>query len=1099
MAQDENIINTVPLCFEEQARLRPDTIALVSGKHQLTYRSLNEQANGLALELKKLDILAGKQIALCMGRSLEQLTTILGILKAGAAYVPLDPFQPPERLHTILEEGNISSIIVTQKEAALFSSFKGKVIVLPSELRSVVENPNLSIAPQDLAYVMYTSGTTGIPKGVMIEHKNVVNYAQWFADYSKAYPEQRIDWSSDYIFDMTVSTTLVPLMLGMTIVLCSDEAKKDPALFLSHLQKNQISIIKITPSYFKELIRIVSKCKMPLPKLQVLVLGGERLLTADCLAWLDLYPKHILFNEYGPTEATVAVTCQKISKANIQSFGTNVPIGMVGSHMTCHILNAHNGSVAPGVAGELHIGGLGLARGYVNQPELTKEKFIGSPVLYKTGDLCRFLTNGAIEYLGRIDQQIKIRGFRVEPGEIEEHLRKHPSVADAVVLLHDDGKHAARLVAYCILKSHQANPSYTQMRTYLQLHLPEYMIPNTFVPIQSIPMTGNGKLDHRALPAPPLSGSLHYTPPETELEKTLAMIWSKELELPLIGREDNFFELGGNSLNAARIVSDIEHSLQKKLSLKDFYQVETIAHLAALIQRLLAYNTQDEYALLPSNKSIDPADNPVAKPWERDVGARLPLSDFQLFLWILKTFEPKARKLNLVSRKRWAGPIDVPALSKAFQALLSRQSILNYRIPKWLPTQFLGGHHDFKLEIHSMTDVPENCLEEKLLASVNHLVNFTAWSKENTQIKAELFYLPNHVMELQICLPHIISDEVSMIILWKDLTQFYLEQLENNSGPNVQSIRPAPSFDAYVQKEKQIIENHFEQDCVFWDNYLENTQLFSFPPKAIVHNMRAQKIAYSTYQKICPDMISELEHYSAVHKIGLYAVLCAAVSLTLRNISKQPVDAKPFSILINLVKSTRVEGRFDETIGCFLRLDPLKVSLMEKDNLLSVAKQIQESFIRDSNPMHASTIIKLASMSSQGAKKKWVIFIKLMNSIYGKFLKFFNIRFKSLQLLPALALFDRTAGHVICINLRNNFSESNNNKKEFCLGKTPIDIHIQQTDLENFDNVCDISFFRDDIQKNPYLGISSNLYPDFREQMANQIIAILEGKSGWIR
>lgn len=1100
-------METIHAWFERHVQQTPDGNAVICGNQSLTYHALNNRANSLAVELQKLHVKPDMQIALCLERSIEQITAMVAILKAGGAYVPLDPSQPIERLNMILRD--VPILIITANEQALFDDYHGTLIVVTQESNAgpttclhrirrlglgptiahttavpvdpILANVSSLVTPQNLAYVIYTSGTTGTPKGVLIEHQTVVNFCQWYGHFTSAYPGQRIDWSGNYIFDMAVATSIAPLMLGMTIVMCADEVKKNPSTYLHYLSVNNINFIKLSPSYFKALVLEIADQSIELPHLQTIVLGGERLLTADCLAWLERYPEHIIFNEYGPTEATVAVTQQKICKENIHLFQTYIPIGLPASHVQCYLLNDKNERLITGDTGEMHIGGASLARGYLNQPILTAEKFIPCPFqteqggrLYKTGDLCRQLSNGAIEFIGRIDQQMKFHGYRIEPGEIEVCLRRHPSIKDALVVVCEE----EHLVAYCILKQNHLNPSYTQMRKYLQQHLPDYMIPNNFVKLDYFPLTANGKLDHRSLPLPSLSGSQHYVAPKTRLEKKLAAIWSSELGIHLIGINDNFFELGGHSLNAARIVAEIRKNLKCNLNINDFYHAETIAALAA------AYFTH-----VPAKAEMDlrlHKDDKIAKL----SAISKPLGDFQLFLWMLKTFEPNARKLNIVSRKRWQGLMDKGALNAAFGAILKRHDIFCYRTKTFFPAQYQTAPGEFSITETSITEYSRQESEEMLVTSFSQLIHFNDWSKQHHQIIAKIFYLHEGAMELQICLPHLISDNASLDIFWRDLSKFYHAYLITKSL----DVEKATSFNEYIIHENKIIETNFEQNCLFWKNYLHNTRLFIFPSDQIVQNMQAKQLSYSTYQEIPSQTLSDLEQYCAMHQIGLNAVLCAAVGLALKNLV--PIQPNNRPILMNVVKSTRNDKAWDETIGCFIRLDPIKVDICKHDTLLPVAKQIHQTMIENANQMQASTILKLAHIRTKNSNKKRYYLLKLFIGVYAKILQWFNLNYNALQFIAKLSWFNQKNEYIICVNLRHNFtSPLNKNENLHWQGQEEKSIQMYQYDLENFDNVCDVSFLRDDDQKTPYAVISGNLKPNFRKRIAEEIMAVLSQRT----
>ena len=495
----------------------------------------------------------------------------------------------------------------------------------------------------NLAYVIYTSGSTGIPKGVQIEHKSVINYSLWFHDYTGIHTGDCIDFSANYSFDISITSVLVPLLFGLTISICTEDHKKNLQDYLLYLNINKINIIKITPSYFKALIIEAQKISIPLPHLKHIILGGESLYKDDCIAWLEIYPSHFLYNEYGPTEVTVAASQFKITATDILSLPERVPIGLPGPNMTYYLLSPNNQLVNNGEIGELHVGGIGIARGYLNQPELTQTRFIKNPlnpnnnkeILYKTGDLCRQLEQNIFEYIGRIDDQVKIRGHRVEPREIEKYLLDDKNIDNAVVLAREDYNKEKRLIAYYILKKSEHRIAANKIKARIQRFLPDYMIPSIFVELDFFPLNANGKLDKHALPIPKFKTNHRYQAPKSLLEKSLAEIWANELAIKPIGLEDDFFELGGHSLAAARIISQINSTLSIDLHLKDFYQAPTIKKLAQQISK--------QPTLQKTPKDLDQQINETAK--------LIPLSDFQFVLWLSNTFEPRAKKLNITSGK----------------------------------------------------------------------------------------------------------------------------------------------------------------------------------------------------------------------------------------------------------------------------------------------------------------------------------------------------------------------------------------------------------------------------------------------------------------
>ena len=533
--------------------------------------------------------------------------------------------------------------------------------------------------------------------------------------------------------------------------------------------------------------------------------------------------------------------------------------------------------------------------------------------LYKTGDLCRIRHDGALEYFGRIDAQVKIRGFRIEPGEIEKHLTSYSSIDAAVVIAQKDTLIEERLVAYYQLKANCNAPSTGQLRHYLQQHLPEYMIPTAFIEVGSFPLTANGKLDKSLLPNPQFIMNANHKKPTKTLEKALAKIWSQELGIEEIGLDDDFFELGGHSLAAARIISKINHTLGKDISVHDFYYATNIAKLAQLINKTKKINKR-RFAknLKLFNKLSD-----------------IPLSDFQFMLWISNTFEAKAKKLNIIARKRLQGHLNIDALEFAFNVVLKKQEVLFYRILKLRPVQLLQKNISFKITPIHLESLSDEEAETALEHSIHELIEFYPWPKDCPLILAKLFYLKNDRVELQISLPHIVADDFSPQILLADLSQYYLLY---NKTSDTEVIQPDKPYKEYIFNEQQIIKKHLDRDMVFWDNYLKDAGLFVFPYTYTVKNMDAAKLPYSTYTPIPERHLNSLVTFCANNHLSIKDGLSAALTLALIRCS-EPCLYEPPYLYMNIIKSTRNNEAYDDTIGCFLRLEPIKISLNKQSSL----------------------------------------------------------------------------------------------------------------------------------------------------------------------
>ena len=570
--------------FENQVEHTPDSVAVVFGDEQLTYRELNYRANQLAHYLQALGVGPEVLVGICVERSLALVVGLLGILKAGAAYIPLDPGYPKERLSFILEDSKVPVLLTQQRLAQVLSADTTKLVYLDTDSEVIAqkskENPVNRVATDNLAYVIYTSGSTGKPKGVAIEHHSTVALVDWARGVFTSEDLAGVLASTSICFDLSVFELFVPLSCGGRVVLAEN------ALHLPTLpDANNVTLINTVPSAIAELLKVNG---VP-ASVRTVNLAGEPLQNKLVQQIYQQDSIDRVFNLYGPSEDTTYSTFALVNKGN-----RNAPsIGRPIANTQIYLLDAYLQPVPIGVPGELHIGGAGLARGYLNQPELTAQKFVVNPFsqeprerLYKTGDLARYLSDGNIEFLGRIDHQVKIRGFRIELGEIEAVLSQNPNVQEAIVIVWEEVPDDKRLVAYVIPNQDQP-PTVNQLRRFLQEQLPEYMIPSTFVFLDTFPLTPNGKVDRRNLPAPekvrPELES-NFVAPRTPSEEMLSSIWAAVLGLESVGVHDNFFELGGHSLLATQVISRVRHAFQIELPLRKLFESPTLAGLAESIE-----------------------------------------------------------------------------------------------------------------------------------------------------------------------------------------------------------------------------------------------------------------------------------------------------------------------------------------------------------------------------------------------------------------------------------------------------------------------------------------------------------------------------------
>ncbi len=564
--------------FEAQAEQTPDAPAVICGKHRLSYRELNENANQLAHYLLKLGVGPELRVGICVERSTEMITAMLGVLKAGGAYVPLDPKYPAERLSYMLEDSQAKVLLTQNALRSQLPAFAGTVVELDSRHNEITamrsQNPATHVVDGNLAYVIYTSGSTGKPKGVAISHASAATFVRWSQEVFSSEELSRVLASTSICFDLSIFEIFVPLSCGGCVVVAGN------ALDLAETANAQdVSLVNTVPSAMRELVRMKG---IP-ASVRVINLAGEALSGAQVREIYEETGVEKVFNLYGPSEDTTYSTYACVPRTHK---GNAAPIGKPIANSQVYVLDAWMNVVPAGVAGQLYIGGAGLARGYLNRPALTAELFVPDPFsanagsrLYRTGDLVKWNADGNLEFLGRADDQVKIRGFRIELGEIEAVLQQRPEVEHAVVMARDDGSGEKRLTAYVVAHGQQDAVS-RALREYLSEKLPAHMSPAHYVFLDCLPLTQNGKVNRKALPNPQQPATAIYVAPRTEMQHAIARIWQEALAVQRVGLDDNFFDLGGHSLLVARVRFTLREKLGRNIALVDFFTYPTVRALA---------------------------------------------------------------------------------------------------------------------------------------------------------------------------------------------------------------------------------------------------------------------------------------------------------------------------------------------------------------------------------------------------------------------------------------------------------------------------------------------------------------------------------------
>jgi amino acid adenylation domain-containing protein/non-ribosomal peptide synthase protein (TIGR01720 family) len=703
-----DVTRTLPAFFAGQAARTPAAVALTFGGESVTYAELDARANRIAHRLVKLGARPDSLVGLCVERSVETVVGILAILKAGAAYLPLDPAYPEDRLAYMLEDSETGIVVTT---AALRDRLPAgtTILCLQCDADAIAaepaDAPAIDISPESLAYVIYTSGSTGKPKGVQVTHANVARLFaatdDWFGFGSKDV------WTlfHSYAFDFSVWEIWGALLYGGRLVIVPFDVSRSPDDFYALLEREGVTVLNQTPSAFRPLMRVDAEAaergEMRDLALRHVIFGGEALDPATLRGWVerrgDDRPR--LVNMYGITETTVHVTYRVIGAEDTVD-GSASPIGIPIPDLAVHLLDGDGELVPTGVVGEMCVGGAGVARGYLNRPELTAQRFVPDPFstdvnarLYRSGDLARRLPDGSLEFLGRADEQVKVRGFRIELGEIEAILLDHPSVREAIVLARGEGE-AKRLDAYVVADGTAVTAA--GLRAHAAARLPDYMVPAAFAVLEALPLTPNGKVDRRALPDPEAPGGDAFVAPRTPTEEILAALWSEVLEVERVGSEDGFFELGGHSLLATRMVSRIRESFGVEVPIRAIFEDATLAALAARID-----------AALRAGQGVQ---LPPLLP--RPEGGDAPLSFAQERLWILQRLAPESPAYNVPHTLRLGGPLDAAVLERALAEIVRRHEVLRTvlattpdgPVQRVLPL-------DFRLPVHDLAALPPEARE----------------------------------------------------------------------------------------------------------------------------------------------------------------------------------------------------------------------------------------------------------------------------------------------------------------------------------------------------------------------------------------------------
>lgn len=915
--------------FAQQAKKSPSRVAIIAGDKELTFAELNERANQLAHHLRRFRVGRESLVGICIDRSLEMAIGIVGILKSGAAYLPLDPDYPKERLALMINDARPTVSVTRSNLAGLIPSSETAVVLLDEDLRltslptnDLPEKPR----PSDLAYVIYTSGSTGTPKGVMIEHGNLANYLLALNHELGIRTDDVYLHLASIAFSSSRRQLLLPLSQGATVLIADENERKDPLKLFETIRDRGVTVMDAVPTFWRSCTAIleeldeVERRELLNNKLRLMLSASEPL-TADIpRVWTKNFQhpaRHV--HMFGQTE-TAGIVCVNEISADGATDARRVPIGRPIANTEIHLLDENMNQCASGDAGELFIGGAGVGRGYLNRPELTSEKFITreNTRLYRTGDFARVRADGMLEFAGRRDQQIKIRGFRVELGEVEAAIAAHSAIRECVVVAKTDVQLNMRLVTYFVPRA--TPPSATELRTFLEERLPEHAIPTAFVQLDALPLSANGKVNRLALIE--REDDVTYEPRDyvganTEAETRLAAIFTELLHVERIGIDDNFFELGGNSLLAGQAIARVRRLFKINAPITWLFEAPSVRELASRIE------TAAKDHLI---------DTPLRRV-SRD--EQLPLSSAQHRLWFLDQLDPGSHAYNLASAMEIKGGLEVDALRKAFDALVARHEILRTRFVEieGVPYQKIDLPAETDWQLIDMSRVPS----QQRRREVQRILETESRKPFNLAtgplLRVLLLRLEPDSFILLMTFHHIVSDGWSAGVLANELSALY-QAFTQNTPLSLPELAVQYADFASWQRES-LARGAFESQVAYWKN-----QLAAAPP---VLNLPTDRVRQESYRgatetlHVSADLVNKVKAFSRAQGATLFMTLLAAFEVMLARYSGDN------DIVVGTPLAGRTRVEIEPLIGMFVNTLPLRVKLSTDQTMLELISSVRET------------------------------------------------------------------------------------------------------------------------------------------------------------
>jgi len=913
---------TLHQLFSEQVAKNPNNVAVRFESQSLTYKELDEEANRLAHFIRGKGVETGTIVGISLERSLYIPIAVMAVFKAGCAYMPIDPDYPEERIYYMLKDSGTPLLITQTSLVDRFKNHAPTLIDLDSERETLstmpIGLPKIAVTSDNLAYVIYTSGSTGKPKAVLLHHYGAVNLCTIFIKDFRLAPGKAMAQMASFSFDISTAEILGALLSGATLVMIKKDTLVSTKMLAETLNKYNVTTILIPPS----LLALLPEDEIH--SLDTVMSGGDICPIDLPKRWMK---KCRFMNGYGPTEVTIGSIWGEVT-ADVLAKKNTVPLGRTIGNIQTYILDSSMKPLPVNIPGEIYLGGPGVAWGYLNRPDLTAEKFVPDPFndragsrLYKTGDLARFLDDGTIEFIGRVDFQVKVRGFRIELGEIEAELLKNEKIKDAAVIVRGEKADDKMIAAYIVPENDQEidQPS---LREKLKETLPEFMIPGVFVIMDSFPLTPNGKLNRKALPAPDQSGisADQYVAPNTPEEELIAGIWADVLKLDKVSITSSFFDLGGHSLMATQVISRIRNAFDVELQLRNLFETPTVKQIAQEIDRM---RKADSGAAAPA---IEKADR----------GQEIPLSFAQQRLWFLDQLAPGSSSYNIPSALLLEGILDTAALEKSIDEIVRRHESLRtvFANEDGKPFQHIVENINFKLEQIDLSELEEDHAQQEL----KHLFNKDALTPFNLRIgplfRAMLVELPAQNHAILFNMHHIIADGWSIGVLMNEIVQLFAAYSQGKDSPLTELEIQYPDFAAWQQNwlKDDILDNQVE----FWKKALDGAppilELPTDRPRPAVQTFNGASEEFIVNNKIS----AELKELCKEEGVTLFMILLAAFQTLLHRYTGQE------DILVGSPIANRTQSQIEKLIGFFVNTLVMRADFSDNPEFVDLLTQIRE-------------------------------------------------------------------------------------------------------------------------------------------------------------